>query len=552
MGSLGQRFGESFGAFRDVFRNPNLRRVELAWAESEMGDWAAAIALAVFAYDAGGPSAVGLVYLIRMLPSAFAAPFTAILADRYSRRLVMVTADATRAVCMALAAFAAFADAPAGVIFALIGVVALVATAFHPAQAAILPSLARTPDELTAANVASSTIEGVTSFAGPALAGIVVAFTDIGVSFAITAGTFLWSAILISRIRVEGPQEAAPEPEGIARSLLAGFVAIGKKGPMRVLVGLYAAQTLVSGALNVLVVVVALQFLRIGDKGLGYLLSALGVGGVVGAVAALALIGRKRLAPSFGVGIVLWGAPIALMAVWTSQTSAIVLLAVVGLANTVVDVAGLTLLQRAVPDEVLARVFGILESLVLGTIAVGSILAPVLVHGLGVRWALIVTGAFLPVLAALTWGRVLSIDAAAKFAERELELLRGISFFGPLPGPALEHLASSLVSHRFSAGEVVFRQGDPGDRFYVVGEGEVDVTQDGRLLTTLGRGEYFGEIALLRNVPRTAGITARTDIEVLSLERDEFIGAVTGHTPSAEAANVVVGSRLRRSGLTSL
>ena len=549
MNALRQRFSESLGAFRDVFHNPNLRRVELAWAESEMGDWAAAIALAVFAYDAGGAAAVGLVYVIRMLPSAFAAPFTAILADRYSRRLVMVVADLTRAACMAVAAVAALADADAWVIYVLVGLVALVSTAFHPAQAAIMPSLARTPDELTAANVASSTIESVTSFAGPALAGILVATTDIGVAFAVTAGTFLWSALLIARVRVESERVETPEPESVARSLVAGFVAIGKDAPLRVLVGLYAAQTLVSGALNVLVVVVALEFLDTGDQGLGYLLSALGIGGVVGAAAALALIGRKSLAPSFGLGIVLWGAPIALMAAWTDQTGAIVLLAVVGLANTVVDVAGLTLLQRAVPDEVLARVFGILESLTLGTIALGSILAPVLIDGFGIRGALIVTGAFLPVLAALTWRRIMTIDATTTVAVRELELLRAISFFSPLPGPSLESLASRLAPHRFAAGDVVFRQGDPGDVFYVIADGEVDVSQDGRVLTTLGPGEYFGEIALLRNVPRTAGITARTDVEVLSLEREEFIGAVTGHTTSTEAADLVVGARLRRSGL---
>ena len=549
---LRQRFSESLGAFRDVFRNPNLRRLELAWAESEMGDWAAAIALAVFAYDAGGAAAVGIVYLIRMLPSAFAAPFTALLADRYSRRLVMVVADTARAACMALAAVAAFADAPAGVIYALVGVVALVGTAFHPAQAAILPSLARTPDELTAANVASSTIESVTSFAGPALAGIIVAFTDIGVAFAITAGTFLWSALLIGRIRAERGEGEAAEPETVARALVAGFVAIGKDAPLRVLVGLYAAQTLVSGALNVLVVVTALEFLDIGDKGLGWLLSALGVGGVVGAVAALALIGRRRLTPSFGLGVVLWGAPIALMAAWTDQAGAIVLLAVVGLANTVVDVAGLTLLQRAVPDEVLARVFGILESITLGTIALGSILAPVLIDGLGIRGALVVTGAFLPVLALLTWRPLLVIDAAGRVAVRELELLRGISFFAPLPGPSLEHLASSLVPHRFDAGAVVFSQGDAGDRFYVVAEGEVEVTIDGEFVRMLGPGEFFGEIALLRDVPRTASVAARTDVEAFSLDRDEFISAVTGHAQSAEAANAVVGTRLRRSSAVSL
>jgi Cyclic nucleotide-binding domain/Major Facilitator Superfamily len=546
---------QSLRALRGVLRNPDLRRLELAWVGSVAGDWSSAVALGVFAYQSGGAAAVGVVGAIRFIPSAVAAPFAAILGDRYRRARVMLASDTTRALAMSGAAVVVLIDGPAGVVYGLAGLVSVVSTAFQPAQAALLPSLARSPGELTAANVASSTTESVGSFAGPALGGLLLAATGPGVVFAATAGTFAWSALLISRIRAEGPgRPDVPEGPGLAEEALAGFRAIAAEPRLRLLVGLYSAQTLVAGALNVLIVVMALELLDLGESGVGFLNSAVGVGGLAGAALALGLVGRRRLAGGLGVGLVLWGAPIALIGVWPEPAAALLLLAVVGIGNTIVDVAGLTLLQRAVPDDVLARVFGVLESLVVGTIGLGAIAAPLLVAGLGIEGALVATGALLPVLAALGWRRLVAIDAAAPVPEERLELLRGIPIFAPLPAPAIEHLAHSLLPVRVAAGETVFRQGDPGDRFYVVAEGEVEILADGRPTARLGPGEYFGEIALLRDVPRTAGVAARSDVGLFALERDEFIAAVTGHPASAEAADAVIGTRLGqlRPGLASL
>jgi MFS family permease len=315
---------------------------------------------------------------------------------------------------------------------------------------------------------------------------------------------------------------------------------------VRILVGLFGAQTLVSGALSVLVVVLALDVLDIGETGLGSLNSALGVGGVIGAMAALTLVGRRRLAGVFGLGTALWGLPLALAAAWDSRAGALVLLGAMGLANTMVDVAGFTLLQRAVPDEVLARVFGVLESLFLGTIAVGGLVTSAIVESFGARPALVAAGVLLPVIAAVTWRPLLRIDAEAPAPGAELELLRGVPFLGPLPEVILEGLASSVHTVSFAAGDDVVRQGEYGDRFYVIADGEVDVTIDGDLVQQHGAGGFFGEIALLRDVPRTATVTARTPLRLLALERDEFLAAVTGHAPSVEAAGAVVAARLTR------
>ena len=311
------------------------------------------------------------------------------------------------------------------------------------------------------------------------------------------------------------------------------------------MIGLYAAQTLLAGALGVLVVVTALDLLNRGDSGVGLLNAASGVGGVVGALVAFALIGRKRMAADFGLGIVLWGAPLVLIGAWPHMPVALVALAVVGLGNTLVDVSGLTLLQRAAPPAVIGRVFGVLEMILVATIGLGAILAPVLIDLIGIRWSLVATGAFLPVLAALTWRQLLKIDAESH-APPEVELLAEIPIFAPLPEPTLERLAAQLETVSVPAGTVVIRQGDAGDKFYVVAEGELEVTVDGATTATLGRGDAFGEIALLRDVPRTATVTAKTPARLLALDREAFLEAVTASPPSARAADAIVGARLGR------
>jgi CRP-like cAMP-binding protein len=217
---------------------------------------------------------------------------------------------------------------------------------------------------------------------------------------------------------------------------------------------------------------------------------------------------------------------------------------VLGLGNTLVDVAGLTLLQRTAPPAVIGRVFGVLEMMLVGTIGLGAALAPLLIDWIGIRWALVVTGAFLPVLAALTWRKLVQVDAESEPPTEALRLLQPISFFAPLPAPTLERLASQAVPVDISAGTEVVRQGDPGDLFYVIESGRFEVAVDGAKTGELGPGEFFGEIALLRNVPRTATVKAVADSKLLALGRHEFLEAVTGHAPSARAADAVVGARL--------
>ena len=542
--SLRRRLGESLRAFAAVFANPDLRRIELAWGGSVIGQWGYEVALAVFAYRAGGAAAVGVVALVRLLPAAVVAPFAALLGDRFWRRRIMVAADLARVCAMGGAGAAVFAGASTVIVYSLAVLTALASTAFGPAQSALLPSLARSPEELTAANATSTTLESVGFFIGPALGGLLLAVTSVGAVFAATAALFLWSALILGRVRTDSRGDPSIEVDSIGREALAGFRAIAGEGRLRLVVGLYGAQTVVAGIMRVLLVVTALRILDLGPSGVGFLNSANGVGALAGAIVLLGVISTGRLATVFGLGILLWGVPLVLLGLSPSVPLALFCFGVVGVGNVLVDVAGLTLLQRMAPDEVRARVFGVLESVFLATIGIGAILAPLLTSAFGPRGALIAAGGGLCVVVLLFWRRLGTVDAPALVPEEELSLLRGVPIFVPLPQVTLEQVASHLSQVRLAAGDVVFRRGDHGDRFYVVEAGEVIVSPESRPPVTLGRGGYFGEIALLRDVPRTATVTARTEVELHALERDIFIAAVTGHAPSAEAADAVIATHL--------
>jgi MFS family permease len=544
--ALKRRIADSLTAFKDVFRNENLRRLELAWAASIVGNWAYLVAVSVYAYGVGGEAAVGLILLLRLVPAALIAPFAGLLADRYRRERVLLITNLLRVVLISAAAVCVFLDAPPAVVYGLAVAAAIVTTPFRSAQAALTPSLARSPSELTAANAVASTVESLAAFAGPAIAGLLLVVAGTGTVFALTAGLVAVSTLFVLRIRApEFKRRRELEASTIASEALVGFRTVAGEPTLRVLVGLFTAQTFVAGAALVYLVVSAIEVLDLGDAGVGYLNSAMGIGALVGGVLAFSLTGARRLSPAFMLGVVLWGVPLILLGIWQSIAPALLLFALLGVGNSLVDVAAFTLVQRAVPDEILARVFGVIQMLWLGSAGIGAAVAPLLINWLGFDEALIVTGALLPALVLLFWRKVARIDAAATPPDPdELRILGSVPIFAPLPGMTLEHLAGRLVPLRLEPGTVVVREGDPGDRFFIVADGTVEVSEYGRAISELGPGGYFGEIALLRDVARTATVTTSTQTVLYALDRDDFLAAVTSHAPSAEAAEEVVSSRL--------
>jgi MFS family permease len=537
------RLGETVHLFASVGRNADLRRLILAWAASNLASRASAIAVAVYAYEAGGATAVGIVAFARLGAAAALAPWLSVLADRRSRRLVMIGSDAVRLGLLgAMAALVALDAAPV-VVYVLAVLLAIAEPLFRSAQAALTPSLVKTPAELTAANVLASGVESVGLFVGPALGALLLAVTGVSTVFAVTAALLVVAVLLVARIGID----AAPFPESEhdrLGSLLAGWRTILADGDLRLIIALFSLQAVVAGMFNVLVVVLAIEVLDLGTSGVGLLDGMVGVGAVLAVLVAASLAGRPRLAGYFGVGLLLWGLPLALVGATTRTAVVIVLLMLVGVGNTLVDVSGITLLQRTTPDVVLGRVFGAFEALVVLSMGIGSLLAPLAVAVAGAQGALVVAGLILPIALVPVWRSLAAIDAAAPPPSFGVELLRGVPIFAPLPAPELERLAKSLTPVRLEAGTVVFAEGDEGDRFYVVREGRAEIDVGGTPVRTVGPGECFGEIALIHDVPRTATVRAVTGLDLVALERDVFVSTLTHHPASAEAAGSIVAARL--------
>ena len=535
--------GERLAAVRELWRNPALRRAQLAWGGFHAAEWASVVALSVVAFAADGAGAVGLVLFARMVPSALVAPFVAVVGDRYRRERILLVVHLVRALACVGAAVALAAGSSTIVVYVLAVLAAVPLAAHRPSHLALAPLLARTPRELAASNVAALAFESSAVLVGPALAALLLTISGPAAVFGACATLSFLSLVAIAGVRPAASFEAPAERTGVLHELREGARSLARNRPVRLVVGLAGAQAFVRGALGVLLVVVAIDVLGMGESGVGVLTAAFGVGGVVGAAAGVSLVGRGRLGRPFGLSVAGWGFPLVVLGLWPEQWVAVVCLALSGLANSLLDVSGFTIMQENADARVLGRIFGLFELVVIVTVGIGSLLAPVAIDVLGSRGALVAAGAFLAVLAALAARPLRRIDDAAEIRVAELELLQRTSVFAPLPYAALRGLAASLGEWRGRAGEVIVRQGDDGDLVYVIAEGRVSVTRDGEALRELGPDDVFGEIALILDVPRTATVTAAGSVVLRTLAREPFLAAVTGNQLSQEALRRLVDAR---------
>src|SRR3954469_14943084 len=529
-----------------VFRNRDLRRVELAFVGFNSAEWGVWIAMLVYAYEQGGATTAGIVATIQLVPAGLAAPFGSVLADRYPPVRVLVFGYVAQAASMGATAIVLLATDLPYLAYALAAVAATAVTITRPTQSALTPALVRSPDELTATNVVSGWIESLSVLLAPALTGVILGFSGPGTVFAVMAGVALVSAVLVAG--VHGPRATGVAAAPPLEEITAGFRVLKEEPGSRLLVGLLSAQFVAIGALDVLYVVLAIGVLELGESGAGYLNAAFGAGGVLGIGATALLVGRARLLGPLVAGVGAWGLALAILGVWPTTLGAFALLAAAGAARSLVDVAGRTLLQRTAPPEVLARVFGVLEGLTMAALAIGSLLTPALVAIAGAKAALLGLAVLLPLALAVFGRQLRDVDRRADVPVVEISLLRSVPIFSPLGAPELEALARSLGPVEAPAGVAVVREGEPGDLFYAIADGELDVTQKGRSVRRLGRGDVFGEIALLHEIPRTATVTALLPSRLYSLEKEPFLAAITGHPQSAREASTLVRDRLETLG----
>jgi hypothetical protein len=350
------------------------------------------------------------------------------------------------------------------------------------------------------------------------------------------------AALLVFRLRV--PALAAPQGRAppIAAGLSASVRLAVRQPRLRLMLALLTAEAAVVGALDLLFVILAVTVLGRTQAWAGYLNSAYGVGAILAATVSVLLVGRRLGMPILGAALLLSGA-LAALAAGLGLAGTVGLLTVAGAARALLDVASRSLLQRSVPAQSLGQVFGLLEGLTMAGLAVGSLLVPLLVHLGGSRLALLGVAAVLP-LAAADGRALFGLDAQAPVPVVQIALLRSIPLFADLPAPAVEGLAAALTPAEVPAGTILIRQGEPGDAYYAIAAGQLDVLQDGRFLRRCGRGEGVGEIALLRAVPRTASVIAHTDATVYGLAREPFLTAVLGHAATQRQADSIAGARL--------
>ncbi len=538
------RLRSTLAVFTTAFRNRTLLLVELAWLAFNSAEWGVWLALMVWAYTYGGAAAASLIVIVQLAPSIVISPYLGAITDRARAGRVLFIGLLIMGVSMAALAAAMALDAPPVLIYVLAPIMNLALSVPRPAQAALLPGVVRTPIELTAANVVSSWMENASVLLAPALTGVLLGVGGPALATAALAACTLVGAFLV--VGIPGPRPLAERGEGVSLTaeVRASVAAVWRVPAVRTLVGVVGSQYILVGALDVLYVVLAITTLGMGESGAGYLNAAFGAGGVIGVAVTAALVARRRLAPALVAGIVTAALALGLLGIFPTVAGAFLLLAVAGVSRSVFDVTGRILLQRAAPPQVLGQVFALLESLMGVGLTLGAIFVPVLVGLSGAPAALIGTAVLLLVIVAVVWRRLRSIDGAADVPQVQIQLLRLIPIFAPLPAPELEGLARALEPVHAAAGTTVIREGDAGDRFYAIATGELQVTKNGRDVKLLRRGDGFGEIALIEDVPRTATVTATTDAELFSLTKEPFILALTGHAPAARAAGDLVSQRL--------
>src|SRR5579871_4772245 len=523
------------GVFGALAGNRGLRRVVGGYALFTLSEYSVWIAMLVYAYSRGGAPIAGVVALAQLVPAALLAPVFAAMADRRSPVVLLAGGYLAQAVAMAATAAAIAGGVPLAAYAAAV-VASTAVTATRPAQSTLIPSLAVTPDQLTAANVVVSWVEAAGIAVAGSLTGVLIWAGGVAGVFVVCAALAAVAALLVVRLQV--PALAAPQEQ--AASVTAGLTAsvrlAARQPRLRLMLALLTAEAVVVGALDLLFVILAVTVLGRSQAWVGYLNSVYGVGAVLAAAVSMLLVGRRLGAPILASALLLSGA-LAVLAASLGLAGTMVLLTVAGASHALLDVASRSLLQRSVPAQSLGQVFGLLEGLTMAGLAVGAVLVPVLVHLGGSGLALLGVAAVLP-LAAVAGGRALfSLDAEAPVPVVQIALLRSIPLFAELPAPAVEGLAAALTPAEVRAGTTLIRQGEQGDAYYAIAAGQVDVFQDGRFVRQCGRGEGVGEIALLRAIPRTATVTAHGDATVYMLAREPFLTAILGHAATQRQAH---------------
>jgi hypothetical protein len=538
-----------------VPRERGMRRVLLAFGLFTLVEFATWIAILLVAYARGGASMVGIASVAMLVPAIVLVPLLSGFGDRMPRGRALAVSHAGVGVTAAITGMLLLIGAPWWLVLAGGALLTVVVGFVRPMHFAALPSLSVRPGDLVAANALSSSVEGAALFLGFLLGGVL---TDVvGASGVLVMGAIVAfvAAGLTNGLRIPGPVRPSVgqrEPHPL-RAAFHGFSALRGNWGAQALLVLFAITFLVTGANETLTVAFNAQVLGLENSTAGLLAGAYGVGLALGGVTQTGLVHRRRLAPVVLFGTLLFGLSELAVAFLGSLAPAAVMLAFAGFGVSLVVVSSRTLLQRGTDRLVLARVLAVQESVHLMGLTLGAVVGPIAVIRFGPEWAFIPFGLLITAVGLLSFPAIRAMDASATTKLREVELLSTVPFLAALPAYELEHLAQMAQWDTFAANEDVVVQGELGDAYYVVAEGELSVMVDGMLRDhTLTAGDGFGEIALLHRVPRTATVSALTDSELLRISSAQFLASVTASADGAALAAEVSAGRLAADGSPGL
>ncbi len=532
-----------------VARNRSLSRLLAAYFAVVLAEYGQWIALLVYAYERGGATAAGLIAIVQLVPSIFLAPIISAHGVRYGAVRLLVCSYLTEAVMLAACAAAILLHAPLALVYAAAIGCTVPLGVSRPLHSVLMPLVVRRPDELTAANVATTWCDGLGTLLGPAVAGVLITVDGPGLACAGLAAICALTPVLASVRPLRASAEDGDEEEGNGFSdLLAAMRAIASRPSTRALMAYPVGAATIEGAIDLLVVILAVRILAVGPGASGYLSAAFGAGGLLGGVAAVLLIGR-RLALPLAAAAMVGGIALALLSLASTVLVAVVLLVLVGASRAVQTVAAQTLLQRTTPLDVIVCVFALIESVHDAGLALGALLVPILVGLGGPDAAFIGVAAVAPLVVAFTARRMLRIDEDASIPVVEMGQLRNLAIFASLPAAPLETLAREAEHETVAAGARIITEGEEGDRYYAITSGGVLVTQEGQEIRRLSVGDGFGEIALLYAVTRTATVIATSETGLLCVGRDSFLTALHASAHVQAAASRIASSLLAEPAL---
>ncbi|MEO6512025.1 MAG: MFS transporter, partial [Nocardioides sp.] len=511
-----------------LFRNAALVRSLLSFGGAYTAEWAFTVAISLVAYADGGVVAVGLVGLLRLVPAAIFAPAVATYADRLPREQVLFYSSAVRGLATVLCAPVLVADGPIWVVYGLAVVSTIAFTPYRASHSALMPLLCRAPEELTSINVVRGVLDSLSVVIGPFVAALLVQVGDVASVFTFAGVAGIVSAVLVLGLKYERLDHGTPDRPNLLAEMREGLHAVRSHDGVPTVFLFVVLQTLIRGSFTVLVVVLSIDVLDKGESGVGVIQGAVGIGALVGGtLISTMLVGSRAMLRWLSIAVVLWGLPLAVMGLWHVYAVALLAAGVIGIGNAMVDVSAFTLVARMVPDNVLARVFGLLESLGALGVGLGSLVAPFLVEAFGATAALVTVGLLGPVACVIWWRPSTRIDRSMSVRTDAITVLRKVPMLRPLPVPAIEQLAQNVDTVELGAGETLFHAGDTGDCFYVVLDGTVDILDGEQLVRTMSAGEGFGEIALLGRTTRTMTVRAPGPTRLYAISSSDFLPAVS-------------------------